>query len=163
MVLLRPRIPLPLSRKASAGSSTVVAERKAAKKSVGVASAADGPRVAGVLVPGMDEWSLRKRQEDKICALGLNSPGVRALLGLTWPYVALQAVKINAINARRAELLREQKAMATGLRRMVGEDIVVQSGPMAKDVLRLVRRGNVKAQQVAVKKLLGPLPKGLCA
>ena len=31
----------------------------------------------------MDDWSLKKRQEDKICALGLNSPGVRALL---WIY-----------------------------------------------------------------------------
>lgn len=72
----------------------------------------------------MDEWSLNKRKEDQICALGLHSPG---------------AEKINAINARRAELLREQKALAKGLRRLVGEDIVVQ-------------RGNVKAQQVAVKK-----------
>ncbi|CAJ1393218.1 unnamed protein product [Effrenium voratum] len=72
----------------------------------------------------MDEWSLRKRKEDKICSLGLQSPG---------------AEKIKAINARRAELLREQKALAIGLRRTVGEDIVVQ-------------RSNVKAQQVAVKK-----------
>ena len=72
----------------------------------------------------MDEWSLKKRKEDKICALGLHSPG---------------AEKINAMNLRRAELLREQKALAKGLRRLVGEDIVVQ-------------RGNVKAQQVAVKK-----------
>eukprot|EP00438_Fugacium_kawagutii_P020265 Skav228743 [mRNA] locus=scaffold4149:6146:6712:- [translate_table: standard] len=72
----------------------------------------------------MDSWSLKKRQEDKICALGLNSPG---------------AEKMNAINSRRAELLKEQKALAKGLRRLVGEDIVVQ-------------RGNVKAQQVAVKK-----------
>ncbi|CAK9049191.1 Uncharacterized protein SCF082_LOCUS27288 [Durusdinium trenchii] len=50
-----------------------------------------------------------------------------------------EAEKINAINSRRAELLQEQKALAKGLRRLVGEDIVVQ-------------RGNVKAQQVAVKK-----------
>lgn len=67
---------------------------------------------------------MKKRKEDKICALGLHSPG---------------AEKINAMNLRRAELLREQKALAKGLRRLVGEDIVVQ-------------RGNVKAQQVAVKK-----------
>lgn len=64
-------------------------------------------------------------------------------------------MKINAINTRRAELLREQKALAKGLRRMVGEDIVVQSGPMARGFPILPRRGNVKAQQVAVKKLLG--------
>mmetsp|Transcript_3895 Transcript_3895/g.4847 ORF Transcript_3895/g.4847 Transcript_3895/m.4847 type:complete len:188 (+) Transcript_3895:50-613(+) len=72
----------------------------------------------------MDSWSLKKRQEDKICALGLNSPGNE---------------KINAINARRAELLREQKALAQGLRRLVGEDILVQ-------------RSNVRMQSVAVKK-----------
>eukprot|EP00931_Biecheleriopsis_adriatica_P008086 TRINITY_DN109317_c0_g1_i1.p2 TRINITY_DN109317_c0_g1~~TRINITY_DN109317_c0_g1_i1.p2 ORF type:complete len:187 (+),score=49.41 TRINITY_DN109317_c0_g1_i1:75-635(+) len=72
----------------------------------------------------MDAHTLKKRQDDKICAQSLNSPG---------------AQKIKAVNARRAELLREQKELAKSLRVKVGEDIAVQYL-------------NVKAQQVAVKK-----------
>ena len=94
----------------------------------------------------MDEWSLKKRQEerrvhravdccmldrrkckDKICALGLNSPGEASSgeqLPAPRPHAshgdsfggACKAQKIKAINSRRAELLREQKACAAAER-----------------------------------------------
>eukprot|EP00933_Yihiella_yeosuensis_P075810 TRINITY_DN85359_c0_g1_i1.p1 TRINITY_DN85359_c0_g1~~TRINITY_DN85359_c0_g1_i1.p1 ORF type:complete len:188 (+),score=33.31 TRINITY_DN85359_c0_g1_i1:51-614(+) len=79
----------------------------------------------------MDSYSIQKRKEDKICNLGLNSPG---------------AMKCQAVNTRRAELLREQKELAKVIRQRVGEDIATQFK-------------NVKACQLAVKqsKTFGPV------
>ncbi|CAE8593314.1 unnamed protein product [Polarella glacialis] len=80
----------------------------------------------------MDSYTLKKRQEDKICALALNDAGGQ---------------KIQNVNQRRCELMKEQKEMANVLRQKVGHDMAAQYI-------------NVKAGQVAVQKSrnFGPVP-----